>query len=87
MITRSLLVVLLSLPASIVMIAVMLAATPSAPAMRIPLLLAVVPLWLAVATTGLLIPRVDRAALVLLGISLGGYVVIHILKFLGVSSP
>ncbi|MEM1437269.1 MAG: hypothetical protein AAGG11_24700 [Pseudomonadota bacterium] len=83
MIARSVVVVLLTVPTSIVLVALVLAATPPLPGLRVPLVLFVIPLWMVLATACFLIPKASTAAVVLLAVSLGGYAVIQLLAALG----
>ncbi|MEM7705013.1 MAG: hypothetical protein AAF358_05640 [Pseudomonadota bacterium] len=84
MIARSFVGVLLSIPASVILIALILAATPPLPSLRVPTLLMLIPLWVAVATASFLIPKAWMAAVVLLAVSLGGYGLIELLAKLGI---
>ena len=84
MLSRSLVAVFLSLPAAILLIALMLVATPPLEALRLPSLLMVFPLWVAIATASFLIPRARTAALVLGGVSVLAYGLMVLTQNLGV---
>ncbi|MEM6485034.1 MAG: hypothetical protein AAF662_08625 [Pseudomonadota bacterium] len=84
MIARSIVGVLLSIPASIILIALFLAATPPMPAWRVPTLLMLVPVWVGVAAASFLIPKARYSALALVSVSIIGYGLIELLDFAGV---
>ena len=84
MLTRSLVAVLLSLPASVAVIGLFLAATPPVTALRLPSLLMVFPVWVAIACASYLVPRAGTAAAVLAAVSLVGFGLIRVLKSSGV---
>ncbi|MEM6485293.1 MAG: hypothetical protein AAF662_09950 [Pseudomonadota bacterium] len=84
MIARSIVGVLLSIPASVILIALFLVATPPMPAWRIPTLLMVVPVWVGVASASFLLPTARDAALALIAVSVMGYGLIKFLNFAGV---
>ncbi|MEM1404734.1 MAG: hypothetical protein AAGG55_15455 [Pseudomonadota bacterium] len=84
MIARSLVSVLLSIPASIMLIALFLAATPPIPAWRVPTLLMMVPVWVGVATASLLIPTARHSAMALVSVSLISFGLIKVFALAGV---
>ncbi|MEM8768851.1 MAG: hypothetical protein AAGE43_15495 [Pseudomonadota bacterium] len=84
MLTRSLVAVFLSIPVTLVAIALFLAATPPEPALRLPSLLMVFPLWVAIACASYLLPKASTAAGVLVATAAVGYGLILLLQFMGV---
>ncbi len=84
MIAKSIVAVLLSLPASIMLIALFLQATPLIETLRFPSLLMVFPVWVALATLSFLFTKARYAALLLIGISLLGYALIILLKTMNI---
>lgn len=84
MLARSLVAILLSIPTSIILVALFLAATPPMPAWRIPTLLMLVPVWVGVATASFVIPKARYSALALVSVSVVGYGLIELLDFAGI---
>ncbi|MEM1261982.1 MAG: hypothetical protein AAGH76_06280 [Pseudomonadota bacterium] len=84
MIARSIVAVLLSIPASMILISLFLAATPPITALRAPSMLLVFPLWVVIATASFLVPTARFSALMLSAISLVGYGLIQLLDAVGV---
>lgn len=82
--SRSLVAVLLSLPATVAVIGVFLAATPPEPGLRLPSLLMVFPVWVVIASASYLIRRTTTAAAILTAVSLAGFGLIGVLKYAGV---
>ncbi|MEM8983841.1 MAG: hypothetical protein AAGC71_12495 [Pseudomonadota bacterium] len=80
MVARSFVAVLLSAPATVALVGLFLAATPPAEALRMPSLLMVFPVWVAIACASYLIPTARWAAAALIGFSLVGFGLIELLK-------
>lgn len=80
MVARSFVAVLLSAPATVALVGLFLVATPPVAALRLPSLLMVFPLWIAIACLSYLIPTAKKAAAVLIGISVVGFGLIEVLK-------
>ena len=86
MFARSLVGVLLSIPASAAIMGVFLSLTASDSGVIAPSLLLFFPLWVALASASYLQPTARSSAAVLLGISGGGFGLLAIIKFIGVSA-
>ncbi|MEM1143329.1 MAG: hypothetical protein AAGI88_12165 [Pseudomonadota bacterium] len=76
MLARHLTAIVLSIPATIVILSLVLAYGPASPAFRAPAFLMFLPLWLCVATASYLVPKTHIAALALLGTTAAGYAVL-----------
>ncbi|WP_157976427.1 hypothetical protein [Parahaliea mediterranea] len=86
MLARSLVAVLLSLPATVALIGLFLALVPASNALALPALLMAFVLWVALASASYLIPRALPAALVLLAITGISFALLTLLKLAGVSA-
>lgn len=86
MLTRSLVALLLSIPAVCGAIGLVLALAPADPALILPALLLTFPLWVVVATASYVSPVASRAALVLGIVSGVSFALIALLRVFGVSS-
>ncbi|MEM7217380.1 MAG: hypothetical protein AAF515_03375 [Pseudomonadota bacterium] len=86
MLARSLVACLLSFPATIALVGLFLLATSGAPALRLPSLLMIFPIWVGLASASYLIPHTGKAAALLTGVSLAGFAAIALLRYLGVSA-
>lgn len=86
MLVRSLIAVLLSIPASAALMGLFLALTPPETTRILPTLLMFFPLWVGLACASYLFPKPGGAAAMLASICGFGFGVIAIVKFLGVSS-
>ncbi|MEM1112745.1 MAG: hypothetical protein AAGI11_12615 [Pseudomonadota bacterium] len=86
MLARSLVAVLLSIPATIAMIGLLLALLPRETGLALPMLLLVFPAWVGVACGSYLLSRTWLAALILVAASCGGFGMIQLLKLAGMSA-
>ena len=82
---RSLVAVLLSMPATVAIIGFCLALLPAGTPYTLPLLLMVFPVWGGLASASYLLPDARRAAVVLVGVSALSFVLTLLLKFWGYS--
>lgn len=85
MLTKSLLVVLLSIPASVAILGSVIVLTPAAPTKTLPSLLMFFPLWIAVASLAYLLQRNRTITIVLVSISLAGFGLIQATKYFGIA--
>ena len=85
MLARSLVAVILSMPATVAAIGLCLALVPVASEMTLPLLLMVFPVWIGLACASYLLPKASAAAAVLCGITGLGFGLMAVLKFLGLA--
>ena len=86
MLARSLVAVLLSVPATVGLIALCLALLPVASELTLPALLLVFPVWVGLACTGYLLPTARAAAAVFCGLTGLCFGSLALLSFLGLSS-
>ena len=84
MLARSIIILFLSIPASVAIIGVFLALTPTAPTKTLPSLLMFFPLWIGLACLCYLEERKGRIATILIAISVVGFATISLTKHLGV---
>jgi len=82
---RSLVALLLSMPATVALIGLCLALLPAASALTLPALLMVFPLWVGLASASYLLPTARAAAAVLCGLTGLGFGAIAVLKLLGLA--
>jgi hypothetical protein len=82
---RSLVALLLSMPATVALIGLCLALLPEASPLTLLALLMVFPLWVTLACASYLLPTARAAAAVLCGVSGLGFGAIAALKLLGMS--
>ena len=85
MLARSLIAVLLSIPASFAVIGVILVVTPLTTSQMLPVLLMVFPVWLGLVCGSYLVPERRYAALGLVALAAGGFGLIALLKFTGLA--
>ncbi len=85
MLARSLVALLLSMPATVALLGSFLAILPSTSQFTLPALLMVFPVWVGMACASYLMPTARGAAAVLCGLTALGFGLIAALKFLGIS--
>ncbi len=85
MLARSLIAVLLSIPATVAVIGVLLAITPADKSLSVALLLLAFPLWVGIASASYLLQRPAVSAFVLIAVSALGLGLVQWLKFAGLA--
>ncbi|MEM1403034.1 MAG: hypothetical protein AAGG55_06875 [Pseudomonadota bacterium] len=85
MLAKSILIVLLSFPASIAILGSVLALTPVAEEKTLPSLLMFFPLWIVIMSVSYLLPRKQTIALALISTAAVGGSVIFLTKHYGVA--
>ena len=85
MLARSLVAVLLSIPATVAILGVIIVVTPSNNTLSMSALLLSFPLWIVIASASYLTPRASVAALILTGISLLGLGIVTAMKAAGLA--
>lgn len=85
MLSRSVVALILSLPAAIGCIGLLLALLPAATQATLPILLFAFPAWVFIACASYLLSTARRAAIVLAGVSIFSFTAIYTLKFLRLS--
>ena len=85
MLAKSVIAVLLSLPATVAALGLLMAATPASSSLTMVLLLMFFPLYVGMVSTTYLLPDTRTAAAVLTAITGGGFGLIALLKFAGLS--
>ncbi|MEM1190764.1 MAG: hypothetical protein AAF933_15160 [Pseudomonadota bacterium] len=85
MLAKSLLILFLSVPASVAILGTLLVLTPAEPAKTLPSLLMFFPLWIGVASSCYLLRRNGVIAALLVSITLVGFGVIQVTKHFGVA--
>ncbi len=83
MLVKSLVAVLMSIPATVAILGVLMAVTPASPSITMPLLLAIFPVWVCLACASYLLPRAADSAAVLSAIAGAGFCILAFLKFAG----
>ena len=73
MLSKSLIAVILSMPASIVIIALFLTVSSTVPVLRMPALLMVFPVWIAMASISYFLPSVRSMVVTLVTITVIAY--------------
>ena len=73
MLSKSLIAVILSMPASIVIIALFLTVSSTVPVLRMPALLMVFPVWIAMASISYFLPSVRSMVVTLVTITVTAY--------------
>lgn len=68
------------------LVGLFLVVTPMLPELRLPALVMIFPLWIIIATASYLLPKTHTAAWLLIGVSVGAFGLIHIMKSAGVTS-
>lgn len=87
MIVRSIVGLVFAMPASMILLGLILSGTPPIETLRMPLLLMVFPVWVVVATASFLLDKAMHSAIALIGFSLFGYGLTLLLKSTGVVGP
>jgi hypothetical protein len=82
---RSLVAILLSIPATVALISLCLALLPVASSLTLPALLMVFPLWVGLATASYLLPTARAATAILCAITALGFGSLALLRILGVA--
>ncbi|MEM6774065.1 MAG: hypothetical protein AAF640_04405 [Pseudomonadota bacterium] len=85
MLLKSVLILCLSMPASVAILGTVLVLTPAAPTKTLPSLLLFFPLWIGVASSCYLLRRNGAIAALLVSITLVGFGVIQATKYFGVA--
>ena len=83
MLVRSLVALLLSIPATVAIMGVLIAVTPSSNAISMSALILAFPVWVCVASASYITTRAGLAAAVLVAISVAGLGLVHVLRFMG----
>lgn len=85
MLGKSLLILFLSIPATVAILGSLLVLTPAEPTKTLPSLLMFFPLWIAVASGCYLLRRKRTIAATLVSVSFIGFGLIHITKHFGIA--
>ena len=85
MLAKSLVATLLSVPATLAVIGLLLAVTPTTGTFAMPLLLMVFPAWLAMTFGSFLVPETKHAAALLVVVTVVALAATALLKYLGLA--
>lgn len=85
MLVRSLVAILLSIPATVALISLCLALLPVASGLTLPALLMVFPTWVGLATASYLLPTARASTAVLCGVTGLAFAMVILLRFFGLS--